>query len=292
MTRPTNALFAAVIGVSSFGAIATTASADGEPYDVKPGDNLTSIATKLGVPLSDLLGVNALKVTSVIHPGDDLLVPPGGRRPAPAAAPPPAAAAAPSTSTYVVGNGEYLFSIAAKHGVTVGALLSANGLKLTSVLLPGQSLAIPPRTLPLPIDKPAPVTAPTPTPPATSTRGAAAPPVASSPVDTVLAFLQQQIGKPYKFNSAGPDTFDCSGLVKAAFAQVDVKLPHYSLLQTRFGTAVNWVTDGVRAGDLGRRGEDQRAPAFDPGGPPAPLNVACRAGGLPPLPPRDRDVSR
>src|SRR5687767_9797479 len=115
MTRPTNALLAALFGASSFAAVATTASADGEAYDVKPGDNLSAIAAKLSVPLSELLAANALKITSVIHPGDDLVVPPGGRVPASIAAPAPAAAppAAPSTSSYVVGNGEYLFSIAA-----------------------------------------------------------------------------------------------------------------------------------------------------------------------------------
>jgi cell wall-associated NlpC family hydrolase len=241
MTRPTNVLFAALLGASSFVA-ATSASADGASYDVKPGDNLSAIAAKLGVPLSELLTANALKVTSVIHPGDDLLVPPGGRVPPAATLPAPGAATpAAVTSSYVVGNGEYLFSIAAKHGVTVGALLAANGLKLTSVLLAGQTLAIPPRTLPLPAAAAAPA----------PTRAAASPaPVAASTVDTVVAFLQQQIGKPYKFNTAGPETFDCSGLVKAAFGQVGVKLPHYSLLQTRFGTAVNWAAEGVRAGDL------------------------------------------
>jgi LysM repeat protein len=197
------------------------AHADGELYEVKPGDYLKGIAAKMGVGLPVLLAANELKITSVIHPGDTLVVPAGGTLPAAPAAPAavaspaaiiaPAAPAAPATTPYVVQNGEYFFSIAAKHGVTVGALLSANGMKITSTIMPGQTLAMPPRTIPL-------------SPAAAPAAVAAAVPVAApaSHVETILAYLQQQIGKPYKFNTAGPETFDCSGLVRAGFLQVGI----------------------------------------------------------------------
>ena len=41
-----------------------------------------------------------------------------------------------------------------------------------------------------------------------------------------FAFAQQ--GKAYKFNTAGPDTYDCSGLTMAAWASVGVRMAHYS----------------------------------------------------------------
>ena len=35
-----------------------------------------------------------------------------------------------------------------------------------------------------------------------------------------------QLGKPYVFGTAGPDTFDCSGLMKYAYDRVNVSLAH------------------------------------------------------------------
>ena len=212
----------------------------------------------------------------MIHPGDAIVVPEGGhaartapdrRAAVPCAAPSSCGAVHRRRPTWSQ-NGDYLFGIAADHGVTVGALLKANELKITSTITPGQTLAIPPRTIPLPVDKPAPLrlprTAGTRDCSSTCRTGDArsclrrgtdagrdpAPAAAPVAVDTVIAYLQQQIGKPYKFNTAGPDTFDCSGLVRAAFLQVGVRLPHYSLLQSTYGTAVDWTTEPIRPGDL------------------------------------------
>ncbi len=33
-----------------------------------------------------------------------------------------------------------------------------------------------------------------------------------------IAFAKAQIGKPYQFGAAGPDAYDCSGLLYAAYA--------------------------------------------------------------------------
>jgi cell wall-associated NlpC family hydrolase len=43
-----------------------------------------------------------------------------------------------------------------------------------------------------------------------------------------IAYARAQLGKPYVYAAAGPDAFDCSGLVMAAFAYAGVQLPHYS----------------------------------------------------------------
>jgi hypothetical protein len=46
-----------------------------------------------------------------------------------------------------------------------------------------------------------------------------------------ISFACKQIGKMYKFATAGPTTFDCSGLTKAAWAQAGINLPHQSQAQ-------------------------------------------------------------
>ena len=239
--RVTSVVIVAATSLVALAVPANADDADNATYTVKPGDFIKGIALKLGVTIGALLAANDLEFTSTIHPGDAIVVPLGGRLPeAPAA--PAAAAQAPAVATtpYVVATGDYLFGIAAQHGVTLGALLAANGLKITSAIQPGQTLAIPPRTLPLPAPPPV-----TPTLPATpGVQGA------PSPTATVLVFLQQQIGKPYRFNAAGPEAFDCSGLVRAGFAQVGVKLPHYSALQSTYGAAVDWTVTPIAAGDL------------------------------------------
>jgi len=43
-----------------------------------------------------------------------------------------------------------------------------------------------------------------------------------------IAYARAQIGKPYLYAAAGPNSFDCSGLVMAAYASAGIRLPHYS----------------------------------------------------------------
>jgi cell wall-associated NlpC family hydrolase len=69
-------------------------------------------------------------------------------------------------------------------------------------------------------------------------------------VRKVIDFLMAQVGKPYKFFSAGPDSFDCSGLSKAGYAQIGIQLTHYSGAQATAGVAVDWTTQPILAGDL------------------------------------------
>lgn len=49
---------------------------------------------------------------------------------------------------------------------------------------------------------------------------------ASGSIGVVLAFLERQLGKPYRYGAVGPGAFDCSGLLVAAWAQIGVHLPH------------------------------------------------------------------
>ena len=47
----------------------------------------------------------------------------------------------------------------------------------------------------------------------------------------VIGFAQAQLGEPYLWGGAGPDSWDCSGLTAAAWAQAGVNLSHYTGFQ-------------------------------------------------------------
>ena len=47
----------------------------------------------------------------------------------------------------------------------------------------------------------------------------------------VVKFAYAQLGKPYAWAQAGPGSYDCSGLVLAAYATVGVSLPHNAAMQ-------------------------------------------------------------
>lgn len=46
----------------------------------------------------------------------------------------------------------------------------------------------------------------------------------------IVTFTMQQIGKPYQWGATGPDAYDCSGLIYAAYRSVGITLP-----RTTFG---------------------------------------------------------
>jgi cell wall-associated NlpC family hydrolase len=56
------------------------------------------------------------------------------------------------------------------------------------------------------------------------------------------------IGRPYSFGSEGPNSFDCSGLTKTAWASVGVHLEHYTRDQLGEGRAVS--RSDLQPGDL------------------------------------------
>jgi cell wall-associated NlpC family hydrolase len=70
---------------------------------------------------------------------------------------------------------------------------------------------------------------------ATPARVAAAPtislPDAGSRAAVAVQAALAQVGDPYQWGAAGPDSFDCSGLTMYAWAQAGVALPHNSAAQ-------------------------------------------------------------
>jgi cell wall-associated NlpC family hydrolase len=64
----------------------------------------------------------------------------------------------------------------------------------------------------------------------------------------VVGVAMAQLGKPYVWGTAGPDTFDCSGLVVYAYQAVGVSLPHSSYALWNEGVYVS--QDQLEPGDL------------------------------------------
>jgi peptidoglycan endopeptidase LytE len=198
-------------------------------YVVKPGDWLSKIATRHGITLQALLRANNLTATSLIVPGQRLRIPTGSsggagtpaRPPAPPVNPPASPPVSPPAAgpTYTVRPGDSLGAIASQHNVTIDALLAVNGFNRSSVIMPGQQVKLP--------------------------AGAKL-----ARLDRVLGFALAQVGKPWRFFSRGPQSFDCSGLTLAAYAQIGVPLIHYSAAQALQGTEVDFVNEPIRAGDL------------------------------------------
>ena len=65
-----------------------------------------------------------------------------------------------------------------------------------------------------------------------------APPPAAGRAAVVIAYALAQRGAPYVHGAAGPNAYDCSGLVLAAFARVGIRLPHKADAIGGMGVAV------------------------------------------------------
>ncbi|WP_241981706.1 LysM peptidoglycan-binding domain-containing protein [Cryobacterium sp. TMT1-19] len=117
-------------------------------YLIQSGDTLSGVAAAHGLSLEALLRVNGLDASSIIFPGQAVVLPPGdGAAPVSAA---PAAAVAPlnASGTHTIAAGETIGALAAAAGVSVQSVLDANGLGWSSIIYPGQVLSIPSGSVP------------------------------------------------------------------------------------------------------------------------------------------------
>jgi cell wall-associated NlpC family hydrolase len=83
----------------------------------------------------------------------------------------------------------------------------------------------------------------------TDTGGVAPPPPNGSAASTAINAALSKLGAPYVWGTAGPDTFDCSGLTSWAYAQAGVYLPHSSAAQASSGAVVSSLS-AAQPGDL------------------------------------------
>ena len=120
-----------------------------ETYVVVSGDNLWEIAQRFGTTVDAILDANPLENPSELQVGDELLIvaaPAGAPVSPPAAVDEPVDDEPPSLSpggSYVVVDGDNLWSIAGQFGVTIEAIVEANALEDPTSLQVGQELLIP-----------------------------------------------------------------------------------------------------------------------------------------------------
>ncbi len=135
------------IGIDSVGApAAPAAAAPGEArvHVVARGENLTRIAGHYGVTVAAIVQANGIANPSRIMGGQRLVIPgPAAAPSAPSAPAAPAAAAPGEARVHVVARGENLTRIAGHYGVTVAAIVQANGIANPSRIMGGQRLVIP-----------------------------------------------------------------------------------------------------------------------------------------------------
>jgi LysM repeat protein len=102
-------------------------------HTVKRGEYLKLIAARYSVSVSAIVQANRLRNPNLIYPGQRLWIP------CTTPTPPPQP---PCVRIHIVKRGEYLKLIAARYGVSVSAIVRANGLRNPNLIYPGQRLKI------------------------------------------------------------------------------------------------------------------------------------------------------
>jgi cell wall-associated NlpC family hydrolase len=97
---------------------------------------------------------------------------------------------------------------------------------------------------PTPTPTPSPTPSPTPTPPPPTSP----PPPPASGAQAAIDFAKAQIGEPYRYGAAGPNSWDCSGLTMMAWKAGGKSLPHYSVAQYEQSTPI--TVGELQPGDL------------------------------------------
>lgn len=69
-------------------------------------------------------------------------------------------------------------------------------------------------------------------------------------VQSAIAFALAQVGKPYVWATAGPNSYDCSGLVYAAFKHAGYKFNGRPTTYTLIGMGTEVSKDHLQPGDL------------------------------------------
>ncbi|WP_067565078.1 C40 family peptidase [Nocardia acidivorans] len=148
-----------------------------------------------------------------------------------------------------------------KRALTAGAVGAAT---LSALLLPASPASAQPVTIPgvgtfdvpdqvqLPAGIPGvPESIPVQLPPIPGVEMPGAPAPAApqaSPRQQVVDAALSRIGDPYVYGAAGPNAFDCSGLVQWSYAQAGISLPRTSYEQLNAGAPIS--EDALEPGDV------------------------------------------
>jgi LysM repeat protein len=109
---------------------------------VQPGENLFRIALRYDTTVERLAEANHIINPWFIYVGQELVIPSAGNEPLPPYHDGPDGPGRPD-GTYVVQPGDTLYSIAARFGTTVHALVVANNLPSPDMIYVGQILSVP-----------------------------------------------------------------------------------------------------------------------------------------------------
>jgi len=108
-------------------------------HKVGSGESLGVIADKYDSTAKEIAEANNLTVDSIIHPGDELIIPP----PKPGGAPQPTPTPTGGTLLYTVQSGDTISEIAERFDSSMDWILDANKRTATDMLRPGDQLLIP-----------------------------------------------------------------------------------------------------------------------------------------------------
>ncbi|MGD8472592.1 MAG: LysM peptidoglycan-binding domain-containing protein [Anaerolineae bacterium] len=122
----------AVVAVLALGVIPQPAHAQNQVHFVRRGETLSSIAANYGTTVQAIVQANGLANPNTIYAGQRLIIPASSG----------SASQSSSSWTYTVRRGDTLSGIASRYGITVAALMRANGLG-SYLIYTGQRLAIP-----------------------------------------------------------------------------------------------------------------------------------------------------
>lgn len=95
---------------------------------------------------------------------------------------------------------------------------------------------------------PSPAPRPTNTPAPASSPASTPAPAASTEAEKAVSFAYAQLGKPYAWGATGPDSYDCSGLVQAAWAAAGVSIPRTTYEQ--WAALPHIPASSIQPGDL------------------------------------------
>ncbi|MFM9878352.1 MAG: LysM peptidoglycan-binding domain-containing protein [Rhodoglobus sp.] len=125
---------------TSAASVPITAAAAGAPtmYMVAAGDTVSDIAGRFGLSTASVLALNGLGWSSLIFPGQQLKLTASGPVP-----PVVETKQAAPIGRYTIVAGDTISAIADRFGVSTLSILTANGLGWSSIIYPGQTIAIP-----------------------------------------------------------------------------------------------------------------------------------------------------
>ena len=122
-------------------ATVVAAPAASASYSVQSGDTISGIAAAHSLKTADVLSANGLNGSSVIYPGQVILLAASPALESAAYVVPVTEIAA--VATHTIATGETITAVADAAGVSVQAVLDANGLGWSSIIYPGQVLTLP-----------------------------------------------------------------------------------------------------------------------------------------------------